>query len=236
MKIYKDILKALSIDTVYILNKKTLYMCMPVEINKDRWSVLCDSDSIEGNSALKVKYHGSFIYLESMIIRRPQKDIYSFAYEVLINSDEFSKDSFKKTFFHELGEMEKKSDAWNKRKEERYEIGFDEERQKLIRFKSPEQLLVADKIQLPCFINNLSYSGAKVTTLEGNFHKDKKVCLNLSFTSPIEQIPLIGTVKNCIIKSTFDKKIISVLSLFFENSPVGYKQRLDTFISQLNGE
>ena len=61
MKIYKDILKALSIDTVYILNKKTLYMCMPVEINKDRWSVLCDSDSIEGKSALKVKYHGSFI-------------------------------------------------------------------------------------------------------------------------------------------------------------------------------
>lgn len=236
MKISKDILQHLHIETVYIVTGDNLYLCCPVEIQKEKWFIACDSDSLEGNVRLKVKYHGSFIYLDSLITKKSQENLYSFTYEVQINPEELKKDRFKETFFNELKNLQQQTEIWNRRKEERYDIGLDEKRQKLINFKTTEQTLISDKTPLPCLVNNVSYSGAKVTTLEGNFAKDKKVCLNLSFLQPIEQIPLIGTIKSCVIKSTLEKKIVSILSLQFDASPVEYKKRIDRFIKSLKGE
>ncbi len=236
MKISKDILQHLHIETVYIVTSDNLYLCCPIEILKDRWSVACDSDNLEGKVRLKVKYHGSFIYLDSVITKKSQENLYSFTYEVVIDEEEWAKDRLKETFFRELQKIQEQTEGWNRRKEERYDIGLDEKRQKLINFKTTEQTLISDKTQLPCLVNNISFSGAKITTLEGNFSKDKKVCLNLSFVQPIEQIPLIGTIKSCVIKSTLEKKIVSILSLHFDVSPIEFKKRLDRFIKLLNGE
>lgn len=236
MKISKDILQHLHIETVYIVTGNNLYLCCPVEIAKGKWFIACDSDNIKGNVRLKVKYHGSFIYLDSVITKKSQKNLYSFTYELEIDKKEYTKDRLKESFFNELYKMHEQTEIWNRRKEERYDIGLDEKRQKLINFKTAEQTLISDKTPLPCLVNNVSYSGAKVTTLEGNFAKDKKVCLNLSFIQPIEQIPLIGTIKSCVIKSVEEKKIVSILSLQFDTSPIEFKKRLDRFIKLINGE
>ena len=236
MKISKDILQHLHIETVYIVTNDNLYLCCPIEIIKDKWLVACDSDNLKGNVKLKVKYHGSFIYLDSLITKKSQENLYSFTYEIFIDEKELTKDRLKENFFIELHKIQQQTELWNRRKEERYDIGLDEKRQKLINFKTIEQTLISDKTQLPCLVNNISFSGAKITTLEGNFAKDKKVCLNLSFIQPIEQIPLIGTIKSCIIKSTLEKKIVSVLSLHFDISPIEFKKRLDRFIKLLDGE
>lgn len=233
MKIFKDILNALKIETAYIVSGKTLYFAMPLEINGLEWTLTCDSDEISGKCRIKVKYRGSFLYLDAEILKKEQDSFCSFIYEARIDSSELNKDSFKKSFFSELGKMEQNCENWNKRKEKRYEIGMDESLLKKMGFRSAEQTVVADKKQLPCLVNNISYSGAKVTTLEGDFHKDKKICLALSFSNPIEQIPIVALVKNCTIKSAADKTVVSILSVKFEEPPYEFRKRLDIFIEQL---
>lgn len=231
MKIYKDILNALKIETVYIISGEILYMCIPTEIKGLTWYISTETDRLNANIILKVKFNGSFLYLQAKIICKKQDYLSSFSYELEIEKSEENKDNFKLTFFKMINEMEEKSKQWDKRKEKRYDIGLDENKIKSINFKSPEQIVVTDKIQLPCVVNNLSYSGAKVTTLEGNFSKDKKICLYLSFVQPIEQIPIIANVRNCYLKTTAENKILSVLSLKYEETPYEYKQRLDNFIN-----
>lgn len=233
MKISKDILNALKIETAYIVFGKVLYFAMPLEINGLEWILTCDSDEISGSCSIKVKYRGSFLYLAAEILKKEQDSFCSFIYEARIDKSELNKDIFKKNFFSELGKMERNYENWNKRKEKRYEIGMDENLLKKMNFRSAEQTVVADKKQLPCLVNNISYSGAKVTTLEGDFHRDKKICLALSFSNPIEQIPIVALVKNCTIKSAADRTVVSILSVKFENSPYEFRKRLDRFIEQV---
>lgn len=233
MKICNDILRALKIESTYILCKDILYLCYPVEIRKTSWFVSTDSDNLSGKVNLKVKYRGSFLYLKAQILKKQTDTLYSFTYEVIITEDTINTDNFKFAFFRALQEMEEKDTQWNKRKEERYDIGLDEVNNKNIQFKTPEQVIICDKIQLPCVVNNLSYNGAKVTTLEGNFSKDKKVCIKLSFINPIEQIPIVSNIRNCLIKTTKENQIISVLSVKFESVPYEYKTRLDNYIKLL---
>ena len=230
MKIYKDILKILRIESVYILADGMLYMCIPLEINDTTWFVSTETDGLSGKIILKVKFNGSFIYFQAKINRKKQAFLNSFTYELEIDSEEKKKDNFKFIFFTMIMEMAEKEEEWNKRSEKRYEIGLDEKKLQAISFKSPEQIIVADKLQLPCVVNNLSYNGAKITTLEGNFTKDKKVCLYLSFVRPIEQIPIIANVRNCFLKTTAENKNVSIISIKFENAPYEYKKRLDDFI------
>ena len=90
MKISKDILQHLHIETVYIVTTNNLYLCCPIEIQKEKWFIACDSDNLEGKINLKVKYHGSFIYLDSLIIKKNQENLYSFTYEIIINKEEYN--------------------------------------------------------------------------------------------------------------------------------------------------
>ncbi len=157
----------------------------------------------------------------------------AFIYEIEIDENEWKKDNFRYVFFQMLLEMEEQVMEWNKRSENRYEIGLDEKKIKAINFKKAEQIIVIDKHQLPCVINNISYNGAKITTYQADFKKDKKVCLYLSFIQPIKQIPIIGDVRNCLLKTTIDNKIVSVASLKFENAPYEYNLRLNDFIKKM---
>lgn len=233
MKITADILNALKIETVYLLDDKNMYLCIPLEIRKMSWFVSCDSDNIQGNVKLKVKYRGSFLYLDAAVLKKENDTLYAFTYEVDIREEFNNKDKFKFYFLHAIREIEEKDTSWNKRKEDRYEIGLDEAKQKMIQFKSLEQTVVSDKVQLPCIINNISFNGAKITTMEGNFHKDKKVCILLNFVNPIEQIPIIANIRNCLIKSLNGQKNISILSVKFEHAPIEFKTRLDKYIELL---
>lgn len=233
MKFYKDILNALQIETAYIISNDILYSCLLLEFSGMNFFVSSDASELKGNIKFKIKYRGSFIYFDAVIMKKVKDTIYSFTYEIGIAEEERNKDAFKQHFFSELKNIENLNEGWNKRKEVRYEIGLDEDKGKLINFKSIEQVLIADKLQLPCVVNNLSYSGAKVTTVGGNFFKDKTVCLNLSFRNPIEQIPLVSSIKNCLIKSTSEKEIVSILSIKYDYSPLTYKQRIDSYIKAL---
>ena len=234
MKIYKDIVNALKIENVYVISNKVLFMCVPLEIKKNFWLISCDSAGLSGEVILKVKFNGSFIYLKSKISIKEQDTFNSFTYELEIDTEEQEKDRFKYMFFTMIYKLEEEYEKWNKRSEERYEIGLDENRIKAIGFKSAEQTVVFEKQQLPCLINNISYKGAKITTIEANFQKDKKLCLFLSFTAPMEQIPLIANIRNCLIKTTKDNTPICILSVEYETVSYSYKTRIDNYIKTID--
>ena len=96
-----------------------------------------------------------------------------------------------------------------------------------------EQNLIFNNIQLPCIINNISFSGAKITTWESDFFIDKKLVLCLSFVKPIEQIHLPATIKNTSIKTVDKGQIVSILSIKFDSPPLAFKERISCFIEEL---
>lgn len=233
MKIYKGILDALKIESVYVISDECLYMCFPMEIEDRRWTVSCDSEFLKEKIQLKVSFRDSFIYFNADIEKKEQDSTCAFIYEVLVDEEEKRSDNQKIFFFMMLHKMEEDCKEWNRRKEERYEIGLDEKRIEEINFKAAEHVLVTDKKQLPCMVNNISYSGAKITTMEGRFEINKRICLCLAFVNPIEKIALIGIIRNCHIKTTKDGGIISVLSLEFMDIPYEYSKRIQLFIKKI---
>ena len=233
MKVYREILEALKIESVYVISDDTTFMCYPMEIEDTKWKVSCDSEFLEGKIKLKVNFYGNNLYLSAGIRKIEQEESCSFIYEVEIDEKE-KKDTLQKNiFFMMLFDMEEDSREWNKRKEERYEIGLDEERIRAIGFKNPEHIIVSEKKQLPCVVNNISYSGMKLTTMEGNFEKGRIVCICLSFVNPIEQIALLGIIRNCFIKTTKSGEIVSVLSIEFMQPSFEYNKRIQKFITSL---
>lgn len=234
MKIYKGILDALMIESVYVISNENIYMCIPLDIHDINWTVSCDSEFITGKIQLKVNFNGSFIYFNANIEKKDQETVSAFLYEIQIEEAEKKADNQKAVFFMILSEIEEDYKEYNRRKEERFEIGLDEQRIKVINFKDAEQKLIINKKQLPCVINNISYSGAKVTTEEENFEVNKRIGLCLSFINPIEQIFLIGTIRNCFIKTVKNESIVSILSLEFEQPPYEYNKRLQLFIKKIS--
>ena len=126
MKICSDILNLLKIETVYLIADHKIYMCMPLEIKDKTWFVACDTDNLSGNVELKIKYRGSFIYLNCTIMRKENNTLYSFTYEITITEDLNNIDNFKYSFLKEIKDLEARDKTWNKRKEERFELGLDE--------------------------------------------------------------------------------------------------------------
>lgn len=236
MKITKDILNFLSIDNVYLQSNKETYRCFILKIKGDFWIVSTETDCVTEKITLKINTNNNIIKLEAELDSFIEEtEINSFIFALKILKDD-NLDETKKTFFDKLNELENKHIEWNKRKEERYEIGINEKKCKLFSLKSLEQKIVFENIQLPCLINNISYSGAKITTFESDFYKEKKIILCLSFIQPIEQIQLVATIKNTSLKILDNKQTISILSLNFDSPSLSFKERLSNYIKELNND
>ena len=150
-------------------------MCIPLDIHDTNWTVSCDSEYITGKIQLKVNFNGSFIYFNAIIEKKDQETVSAFLYEIQIEEAEKKADNQKAVFFMILSEIEEDYKEYNRRKEERFEIGLDEQRIKSINFKDAEHKLIINKKQLPCVINNISYSSAKITTEEERFEVNKRM-------------------------------------------------------------
>lgn len=232
MKVFKDILQVLKIETVYLVKDGNMHMCMPFDITETKWKVSCDSGFLTGNVILKIKFNGSFIFFDVQIKQFEQDSLHSFIYELNIPVEEYKKDNMNYLFYMMTTELMEENNEWNKRSEERYDIGLDQVKIDTIGFKDPEQKIIFEKKQLPCMVNNISFSGAKITTMEDFFQTDKKVCIYYSFVNPIEQIPVIGTIRNCFIKTLKNNQNVSVISLQYDEVPYAYKKRLESFIDK----
>jgi len=237
MKITNDLLNAMHIESVYIQTETQLYLCCPLKIKEDLWLISTGINSLEGKIKLKIKYNSNFIALDAVIDSYIEDSgLHSFIYVIKITSEKNGFSDEQKELLSTINYMETKYNEWNKRKEERYNIGTNDKMGELLRLKSLEQNIVFSNLQLPCIINNISYSGAKITTMESEFFNEKKVILCLSFVRPIEQIQILATIKHATVLTLSENKNVSVLSLNFDKSPLSFKERLTTFIKELSND
>lgn len=230
MKIYNDVLARLKVRSVYVIHENEYAAALPLEIRGNVWQVTASKDNLSGRCRLKVRWNEETLYLDALIRRQAEKDTASYGtYEIEVLEGNEEKE---KEFLMLLREMEIITGVREKRKEERYEIGTDERKCRLIEFSSPEQKIVAGKKQLSCIILNVSYSGARIVSEEGDFRSGNRACLFLSFVNPIEQIPIVCSIKNCLLKSISESKNVSIISVEFIDAPLCYKERLDSYIEK----
>lgn len=231
MKTSRNIFNALGIEATYILCKKDCRLCAVQEIKGNSWIVATDLANQDGDAVLKIKYRGTFIYISFTIASCSCTGIYRYTYELAIKGKKEKESAMSFAFFQELKGMEQKQNEWNRRKEKRYDIGADEKKAAVIGFRAIEQKAYFAGIgEFPCVINNLSFSGAKLTTYANSCSKGMKACICLDFVSPIEQIPIMATIKDCSIENVNHKSMLSIVSVKFDDSPVEYKERLSKFI------
>lgn len=236
MKVTKDILSALLIENSYIQTENETFWCIPLKIKGDYWIVATETNIFENKNEiiLKLKFNNTVIRFDALVESFIEENgLHSFIYTIKLNYSEDGLDDNKKMFFSMLKELELKHIEWNKRKEERFDIGTNEQRANSLKLKKLEQNLIFNNIQLPCIINNISFSGAKITTWESDFFIDKKLILCLSFIKPIEQIHLPATIKNTSIKTVDKGQIVSILSIKFDSPPLAFKERISCFIEEL---
>lgn len=235
MKITKDLLNALNIETIYIQKGYDLFLCFPLKMKQDYWMISTDTDNLEGQITLKIKFNSFFLKIKAEVDSFVEDSgLHAFIYTIKIKSE--AEDDLQKMFFDTIHDMEKKYKEWNKRSEERYDIGGDEHKKDLLHLKQFEQVLIFENMQFPCLINNISFSGAKITTFESDFYKEKKLLLCLSFIKPIEQIQIVATIRNASIRILDNNQTISILSVKFDSTPIEFKYRLEKFIAGLEDE
>ena len=233
MRINNDILNALRIEAIYIQKDNDLLMCVPLKMKESYWIISTEVNSLVGEITLKIKYNSNYIKVRGEVDTFLEySGIHAFLYTIKIIRDE-NLDENQREFFLTLDEMEHKQQEWNKRCEERYDIGTNESKGQMFGLKSLEQMLIFNHVQYPCLLNNVSFSGAKLTTYEADYYKGKKIILCLSFHNPIEQLQIVATIKNASIKILENQQTISILSIQFDSTPIEYKYRLEKFIKEL---
>lgn len=232
MKVTKDLLNALNVESVYIKGMVGFFPCMPVEMRPDGWTVVSDDAFPEGEALLKIKYRGSFFPIMANISGTEERDGIFFM-NICFPPEEKLKDEFKKAFFTEQDRMIEKGETWNKRKEQRYTIGIDRNEIEKMQFKENEHVFIFEKRQMPCVVDNISYRGARVIMFDGSIKKDMKTYLILKYKNPIEQIGIMCITRNIQTKELQKGKKIQIVSLEYESVPLEYNYRMDAYIDRL---
>jgi len=226
MRVTKDILNYLKVSSIYIIKGNDIHTCIPVEVEKDIWKISTDTSGLDGVALVRLRCDGQEYYFKVRILEQTESENFSFTYRVQMNDDRE-----KNLFLLELANIEGKLRGWDKRKEERFEIGFDEARIRMFRLKGYEQKVIVNKLTLPCVLNDVSFGGAKLTTVDSRFPKERPVFLYLSFTEPIEQVFIPAKIRNVSLRE-LEGQVAATLSLEFEDAPIAYKQRVADFISR----
>lgn len=234
MKIYKDILEHLKLESIHVRMKGENYFGVPLEMEANNWVLALDGkEEIQGEGILCVR-RGNDIYewpvYLTKIINNEAYSIYSCIHKCVININQLTDKDME--LLDEIRNVEKQTERWNKRKEERFVIKEDIEG---IGFDSAEQQIITIDDTLPCFINNVSYSGSQVVTVCSYMPKGKVICLNLGFKNPTERIPIKATVRHYEeLKNTNDK--LAVVSMEFDHAPLAWQQRMNRLIESINNK
>ena len=124
---------------------------------------------------------------------------------------------------------------WDKRKEERYDVGA--ALAKSFGLSGAEQKLIFGKKTGPCLVNNVSFNGINCTAYADNyFEYGREIGVHLLFSNPFERIFLRGIIQSVIVKigasasKTQSPPRFAVVAARFVEPPLAYKQRLGKFI------
>lgn len=232
IKVYKDILEKLKIENAFLTGETNAF-CTVLEIEGNKWVVSTDKNFYTDSAVLNIKTEGEYMEIPAKI-----DGIENGLYRLLLYTPQSSGQQFLQ-LMQRVNELEKNHEIWEKRKEERFNIGIKKSEDFLL--SKPEQTVVYDKKELPCLVNNVSFSGMNITTVSfsGNeFKRGAEVFLVLKFNSPIERIILKANIQSVAVKSSHEnaKLKFALLSMQIINPPLSYKERINAFIQKKGRE
>lgn len=233
MKVYKDILEYLKIDSVYIRIDGTNYFSVPLEMNEDYWVLAMDEmKDIKGDGILYIlTKNGNFeIPIGIEKFNDNKYSIYTCIHKASFYIDNLKEED--KVFLEEVKKVENETSKWNKRKEERFTIKEDIEG---IGFDSPEQQLITMEDTFPCFVTNVSYSGSQVITYQSYMPVGKVICLNFGFKNPIERI-LIKAIVRHYQEIKGNEKKLAIVSMEFDHAPLSWQHRMNRLVEHINNK
>lgn len=233
MRIYKDILDELSMNSMYLIWKGQNFFCTPLDISGNVWTVAVDADfTVEGICELIVNYKDKRLVFPCHIgtVDTGAIIISSCIHRCILSTSVSGDDEIE--FQKRVREIESQQYKWNKRKEERYDIKFDIE---AIQFSSPQQQVILPQETLPCFIDNISFGGAKIITYESRYEVGNKVVVSYTFSNPIEVIQVPSYIRHIIsLPKKEDSERLIALCLEYDHAPLAFQKRLTVFVERLN--
>lgn len=217
MKIYKEVLDRLEMGSCFISGAADS-LCKPFEIKGDEWKVIADNGT-EGKVTLNVCYRGRYLKFSSSMSRLD--GVY---YGLKVDGSGAAGPAAE--FMERLRKMEETCFEWDKRKEDRYEVG---RRWKELKFAGPEQRLLAAGCAQECYVNNISMSGMNVYTWENpRFKRGMGVVMEMRFAAPDERITVRGTALSVVRRqnAASGRRGFMQISMSLVQPPQRFKERV----------
>jgi len=236
MRVYKDISNELSLNNCFLIWKNKNFFCNILDISGNIWTIAIDADfTVEGECQLIINYNNERLVFPCYVDTVPTDKLFiSSCIKRCIISTSLSEEA-EINYIKKVRNIEKQQYHWNKRKEERYDIKFDIEK---IQFSSPQQQLISRQETLPCFIENISYGGAKLITYESRYEINDKIVINYSFTNPPEIIDVPSYIRHIISRPLNENNGDRLISLCveYDHAPLSFQNRMIKFVERINKE
>ena len=232
MRIYKDILEELSMNSMYLICKNQNFFCTPLDISGNVWTLAVDADfTISGNCELVINtYQGRLIFNGQIgTVETNEISVFTCIHRCILSLNMASDKEIE--FIKKVREVESEQYKWNKRREERFEIKTDIAD---IQLASPQQKIILKDDTQPCFINNISFSGAQLLTYDGRYEIGGKLVVSYSFTNPPEEVQIPSYIRHIITqppKENMDR--LTVLCLEYDHAPRSFQKRMQAFVERL---
>ncbi|MBO8457052.1 MAG: hypothetical protein IAA81_02350 [Spirochaetes bacterium] len=231
IKVYKDIIENLGIDNIYLSGKteKDKWLATLIEISGKKWIACLDKKCTEKEAFLNIKMDSDSEYHKIPV---SISEIEPSVYKIELPGVNYFKPLG--LLQERLQNLEKTRSFLEKRKEKRYDVGISGA-DKMFLDENSKQKIIYKNTELPCFVNNVSFSGTNTTTMQtGNlkFKTGDTVILKLCFVKPIEQIFLTGRICSVALKSPAGTTAykFAVLSLEVNEPPLAWHRRLSDYI------
>jgi c-di-GMP-binding flagellar brake protein YcgR len=225
--VYKDILDYLHIEHTFLTGNRNCF-CNLLEISRKEWTVAVDVPIPDGEWVIHIKYEGEYTELK-VTLKNRQNMVYTLTFLPM------EEDRRTAGIFESIEKLEKNTELWNKRKEERHVLGaeFSEE----FGLKKVEQKVIITGKEYPCMINDISFQGMKLTTLETGSRKGEEIAVLLDFINPIERVMVKGYIQSVLIKSGEKTKYrFAILSVKFPDTPLALKERVGSYMIRKDGK
>ena len=207
-----------------------------MDISGNIWTIAIDADfTVEGECQLIINYDNKRLIFQCHIDTVPTDEIFvsSCIKRCIISTSLSNEDEI--NFIKKVRAIESQQYNWNKRKEERYDIKFDIEK---IQFSSPQQQIILSQEILPCFVENISFGGAKIITYENRYEVNNKIIINYSFKNPPEIIDVPSYIRHIIprpVNKNESERLIS-LCVEYDHAPLNFQNRMINFVNTINKE
>lgn len=228
LKATKEILENIGIENVFLsgTEESEKWLLQPMEIGSTCWICSLNKSCFINNVTCNIKIKDEYIKIpcETELL---EGNIYR------IEFTESSSRDFKK-IKSKVKELEKNISFLEKRKEKRYEIGIIGAEQFGIADHEKQNIIFEGKT-LPCFFNNISYSGCNITTMQTELFKfviGDEIAFKLCLSNPLENIFMQGKICSVALKSPENDTHFkfAILSIELYEPPLAWKRRLADYI------